>query len=136
MELLIADPFRDYQGCDKNTIKELVILLIPLCKNSSIISKGKEIIVEINKTPIIPKNVKKYISELRRNKELQEKITLDSKEQFIWQRTLTLLKPLFDKIRESTESIIIRGGNIMALDTIKSSIREKIKKIKPKKSID
>jgi len=134
MEQLIKKPVVNYEDCDKNTIIELCQLLFPICQHESIVSKKDKIIESINKSPIVDKEITDYLNEIKKNKDLTDG-TSSLSFHFVWQKTISILKPLFDKFRESTEPLTLRGGNIISLDELKFKIREKIEKIIPKKSL-
>jgi hypothetical protein len=135
IKLLKVTPFVNYENCDKLTITALSKSLLPLSQHTFI--KNTELITDISNNNI--KKLEKYVNDSQQYKELNDELIITPIRHFIWQRTLDYLKPLFDTFRRSTETI--RGGNpitrnIISLDEIKHNIREKIKKIKPKKAIE
>ena len=142
IKVLKTTPFVDYKNCNQLTIKELSKSLLPLSQHNFI--KNTELITDISNNNI--PNLNKYVNDSQQYKELNDELIVTPTRHFIWQRTLDYLKPLFDTFRRSTEPIrggkaITRGkpitrGKIISLDEIKDNIREKIKKIKPKKAMD
>lgn len=134
IKVLKIVPFQMYKGCTVLTIKELLKSLLRLGQHPYITTNRDKITISIDKTPIVPTELDTYIKDSQQYKELNDELIVTPIRHFIWQKTLDFLKPLFDKFRTSGETI--RGGNIISLEEMKNNIREKIKKIKPKKSID
>ena len=134
MERLNKKPFDNYDDCDSKIIIEIMKLLLPICQNDYIVAKKEEIIKSID--PIVDKDITKHLTEIKKNKDLMEGFKSETQFHFLWQKTISIIKPLFDKFRESTEPLVLRGGNIISLNEIKNKIREKIEKIIPKKSLD
>lgn len=138
MRQLIIKPFKNYEDCDSKTIIEIISLLIPISQHDSIVTKKDKINEMINKSPIEEKEITEYLNTIKDNTDLISGIKPISETNihFIWQKTISIIKPFFDKFRASTSPLIIRGGNVISLDQIKSKIREKVENIIPKKSLD
>jgi hypothetical protein len=138
MRQLIIKPFQNYEDCDSKTIIEIISLLIPISQHDSIVTKKDKINEMINKSPIEEKEINDYLNTIKDNTDLISEIKPISETNihFIWQKTISIIKPFFDKFRASTSPLIIRGGNVISLDQIKSKIREKVENIIPKKSLD
>ena len=138
MRQLIIKPFKNYEDCDSKTIIEIISLLIPISQHDSIVTKKDKINEMINKSPIEEKEINDYLDTIKDNTDLISGIKPISETNihFIWQKTISIIKPFFDKFRASTSPLIIRGGNVITLDQIKSKIREKVENIIPKKSLD
>jgi len=134
IKVLKIVPFQMYKGCTVLTIKELLKSLLRLGQHSYITTNRDKITTSIDKSAIVPAELDTYIKDSQQYKELNDELIVTPIRHFIWQKTLDFLKPLFDTFRTSGETI--RGGNIISLEEMKNNIREKIKKIKPKKSVD
>ena len=134
IKVLKIVPFQMYKGCTEPIIKSLLKSLLRLGQHPYITTNRDKITGSIDKSPIVPAELDTYIKDSQQYKELNDELIVTPIRHFIWQKTLDFLKPLFDKFRTSGETI--RGGTIISLEEMKNNIREKIKKIKPKKSVD
>lgn len=136
MQTLIKTPFEKYEECDSTTIIEIIDLLSPISQFDSIVTKKDKIKEIIHKSPIVKEDITGFLNPIKENKDLSAglKPVSETNIHFIWQKTISIIKPFFDKFRASTEPI--RGGNIISLVQLKSKIREKVEKIIPKKSLD
>ena len=136
MQTLIKTPFEKYEECDSTTIIEIIDLLCPISQFDSIVTKKDKIKEIIHKSPIVKEDITGFLNPIKENKDLSAglKPVSETNIHFIWQKTISIIKPFFDKFRASTEPI--RGGNIISLVQLKSKIREKVEKIIPKKSLD
>jgi len=136
MQTLIKTPFEKYEECDSTTIIEIIDLLSPISQFDSIVTKKDKIKEIIHKYPIVKEDITGFLNPIKENKDLSAglKPVSETNIHFIWQKTISIIKPFFDKFRASTEPI--RGGNIISLVQLKSKIREKVEKIIPKKSLD
>lgn len=121
----------NYNGFDRSGLIEITKSLLELSQHVNITSQKTKITTFLDK-PYNKQELQKIMNDLNFIQDLRH-LQVVTTVKYVWQKTINLLKPLFDKFR-TTETL--RGGNSdsIPLDVIKNKITEKIKQIKPKES--